>query len=78
MGVVILVIGAIIALVGGFMLLIEAFRESVLWGIGSLLFNPVSLIFLILHWDVAKKPFFIQLGGLAIAFVGVALGGYQG
>lgn len=74
MGVVILVIGSIIAVVGGLMLLIETFRESVVWGLASLFIGPVSLIFVILHWDVAKKPFLIQLAGICIAFLGVALG----
>lgn len=75
MGEILMGLGIIVAFVGGIMLLIEAFRESVLWGIGSLLIGPVSLIFVILHWDVAKKPFFIQLVGLAVMLAGVALAG---
>jgi uncharacterized membrane protein len=67
------IVGLIIAVVGAILFLVAAFRESVLWGIGCLLIGPVSLIFLILHWDDAKRPFGIELLGIALAFVGVML-----
>lgn len=70
---IIIVIGVVVFIIGGIMLLIEAFKESTLWGIGCLLVNPVSIIFLILHWDVSKKPFFIQISGLSIALAGTFL-----
>ena len=69
------VLGFIVMAVGGIWILIEAFKENVLWGIGCILFNPVSLIFVIMHWDVAKKPFFINLAGIAIMILGAILGG---
>ena len=64
------VLGFVIMVIGGIGTLIAAFRTSVLWGLGCLLVSPVSLFFLIIHWDVAKNPFFLQLIGLAIAFIG--------
>jgi len=67
------IIGIIIFVIGGILLLIESFRESVLWGLACLLITPVILIFTVLHWDVAKNPFFIQLTGLIITFIGTAL-----
>ena len=63
-------IGIALIIIGGIGTLIAAFKTSFLWGLGCLLIAPVSLIFLILHWDVAKNPFFLQLIGLALAFVG--------
>lgn len=33
----------------------------------------VSLIFVITHWDVSKKPFLIQVGGVVLFIIGVAL-----
>jgi len=66
----ILIIGLVIILVGGIMFLIEAFKENILWGFGCLILSPVSLVFLFMHWDVSKKPFFIQLAGLGIVFAG--------
>lgn len=63
-------IGLLILIIGGIGTLIAAFKTSLLWGFGCLFFSPLSLVFLILHWDVAKRPFFLQLAGLALMFVG--------
>ena len=62
--------GLFIFILGAIGILITAFKTSLLWGLGCLLIAPVSLIFLVLHWDVAKNPFFLQLIGLALAFLG--------
>lgn len=58
-----LILGMILACVGGIWLLVVAFKESVWWGLGSLFIGPVALVFTILHWQVAKKPFLISLAG---------------
>ncbi len=63
-------IGIIVFLIGGIGTLIAAFQTSMLWGLGCLLIAPVSLLFLVMHWDVAKNPFFLQMAGLAAAFIG--------
>lgn len=55
-----------IMLVGGIMILIAAFRESVLWGLGCLFIPIVGLIFVLAHWREAKAGFLIQLFGLAV------------
>jgi hypothetical protein len=73
LGGVLAVVGFIVAIIGAIMFLVAAFRESVVWGIGCLLFGPVSLIFLILNWDEAKKPFGIELLGAALAVVGIMM-----
>ncbi len=67
---VLMAIGGIIMLVGGIMFLIVAFKESVLWGLGSMFVPFVSLVFLIKFWGQAKKPFFIQLAGLPFYLIG--------
>lgn len=72
---VIIIVGILIAIVGGIFFLIETFRESILWGIGCLIISPISLIFAFLHWDVSKRPVLIQLTGLGVIFVGALLGG---
>jgi hypothetical protein len=69
------VIGGIVMLVAGVMLLIKAFQQSVLWGLGCLFLGPVSLIFVIMYWQDTKKVFLYQLAGLAVMVVGLALGG---
>jgi hypothetical protein len=55
--------------------LILAFQESVLWGIGCMCVPLVWLIYLIQHWDEAKRPFFVQLSALAPYFLAIMLGG---
>ena len=66
---VILVLAYVIMFIGGIMVLIEAFRTSVLWGIFSILIPIVSLIFILTHWSKAKKGFLLQLLGAAIVFL---------
>jgi len=68
-------IGTVVMLVGGVWLLVKAFQTSVLWGLGYIFVPFVSLIFVVLHWEDSKKPFFYVLGGLAIFAVGAALSG---
>ena len=65
-----LIIGLIIFIIGGIGFLIAAFKNSLLWGLGCLILSPISIIFLILHWSDAKNPFFLQLIGVAIMFIG--------
>ena len=63
-------IGIVLFVLGAIGTLIASFKTSILWGLGCLLLAPVSLLFLVLHWDVAKNPFFLQLIGLATIFAG--------
>lgn len=74
-GIALVIIGALIMLGGGIMILIEAFKTSVMWGIGSLLCGIVTLVFVFTHWPQAKKGFFIWLLGLPIYIIGFVLGG---
>ena len=62
--------GCLLALVGAVTFIIGAFRESILWGLGVLFVPFVSLIYLILCWPTAKRPFFWQLTGIALVILG--------
>ena len=66
------IIGIIIFVIGGILFLIESFKESIFWGIACLLITPVVIVFTLMHWDVAKKPFLIQLAGLGVMLIGAA------
>jgi hypothetical protein len=66
-------IGLVVMLIGGIGSLIAAFSTSIWWGVACLVFAPASLIFLVVHWDVAKNPFFLQLIGLVIILIGGGL-----
>ncbi|MFT3866866.1 MAG: hypothetical protein QM715_00075 [Nibricoccus sp.] len=61
-----LIIGLVLFVVGGFVFLVAAFRESVLWGLACLFVPVVQLFFLVIHWHEAKKGFMLQLIGLGI------------
>ncbi|HEU0154133.1 MAG TPA: hypothetical protein VFQ84_12400 [Arenimonas sp.] len=63
-------LGLILMVIGGLWTLFAAFSTSIWWGLGCLLFSPAALVFLILHWDVAKNPFFLQLVGVALWYFG--------
>ena len=63
-------IGLAIFIIGGIGFLIAAFKNSILWRLGCLLLYPVSIIFLILNWNDAKNPFFLQLFGAGIMLLG--------
>jgi len=73
MGTVLLIIGVIGMLVGGIGMLMAGFLESALWGIGMLIVPIVSLIFVLTHWEDAKKPFLIQVVGWLLFAAGMAL-----
>ncbi len=60
-------------LVGSIWLLVTAFQESILWGLGTLLVPFVGIIFVIMHWDAAKKPFLIWAAGFVPYVIGMIL-----
>jgi glutaredoxin len=64
-------LGCLVAFVGAILMLIAAFRESLAWGLGSLLVPFVSLIFAIAHWAEAKRGFLLQLLGACLMGGGV-------
>lgn len=64
-------VGFALMMVGGIWVLVKAFQESILWGLGSLLVPIVGLVFVAMHWEDAGKPFLIQLAGIAIYMVGI-------
>jgi hypothetical protein len=72
-GLILLVIGGVISFVAGIWFLVVAFRESVLWGLGCLLIPFVSLIFLIIHWSEAKRPFLWSLLAIVPMVIGALM-----
>ncbi len=62
-------LGLVLLVIGGIWFVIAAFREGILWGLGVLFVPFVSLIFLVLGWPEAKRPFFLQLVGLGFILV---------
>ena len=73
----------LVSLIGYVWLLITAFKRSVGWGFGVLLFSPLSaIIFGLKYWYQAKKPFLVYMVPLIIAVslsfkVFVSMGGME-
>ena len=61
-------IGAVLAFVGAIGVLLAAFRTGMLWGLALLLLSPLSLIYLVLYWQEAKRPFFLEMIGIIIMY----------
>lgn len=64
-------LGSLLSFLASLILLVKAFRTSILWGIGSLLIPGCLLLFAILHLETSKRPlqfwvigFLLILGGL--------------
>ena len=66
LGIIFMVLGLIIGLIGGIWLLVLAFKESVLWGLCCLLVPFASIVFIIMHWSDAYKPFLVSLAASAV------------
>ena len=69
-----LFLGGIAAPVGWVWLLISAFAESVPWGVGTLLFPPIGLVFSFLTWPEYKAPTVLYVGGVVLYFLGQMIG----
>lgn len=67
-------IGIALIVIGGLGFFIAAFKESVLWGLGCIVFPIIQLVFLVMHWREAKTPFLLQVFGIVIVGIAVGLG----
>ena len=75
------VVGLLLAVVAygvivvcGIMILVAAFRTSVLWGLASMFIPFASFIFVVTHWAETKKPFLLTwLVGFPLLIVSIAI-----
>jgi hypothetical protein len=70
---VLLVAGLLLYAAGWVGLFLEAFRESIVWGLLVFLIPPVTLLFAIRHWKAARFPALCVLGGAGLMLLGFAL-----
>jgi hypothetical protein len=68
-------IGALLCIVGGLWIVVNAFKESLWWGLGSLFIPLVGLIFAIMNFAENKIPLLLYVIGLVLLFVGGAFSG---
>jgi hypothetical protein len=68
-----LIFGTPLVVVASIWLLVVAFKQSILWGLACLFVPFASIVFIILHWDSAKRPFLFSIVGLVLVGAGVAV-----
>ena len=67
---ILVIIGLILYLIGAIGLLIEEFRENILWGLAGLFLQITHLIFAILHFDKCKSCLGLSLFGFILMVIG--------
>ena len=65
--------GLLMMLVGSLMFLIAAFGVSIWWGIFCIFFPPTNVLFLLVNWKAAKKPFLVILIGFLLVIAPLTL-----
>ena len=73
MGFIVLCIGLVIMLVGFIWIVVNAFKTSVLWGLGAFFIPLVAQIFAIMNWETNKTAFLTWLAGLVLYIVGIVM-----
>ena len=66
----ILAIAALFSLIAGIWFLVVAFKEHILWGLAVIFLPLAALIFLIMHWEEAKRPFLLNLLSIILIILG--------
>ena len=73
LGLIIMLVAGIASLYFSILILIENFKENVIWGIASLLFGIPMLVFVIMRWDQVGKTFLKSLGCSVLVIIGSML-----
>src|SRR5689334_6796832 len=73
LGLIIMILGGIVAVIGNLWWLVAMFSSGFIWGIGGILFSPIYLVWLVTHWHDGKIPFCITLVGMVVFTFGAVL-----
>lgn len=74
-GIVLFIVGFLLAISGGFWTLILAFTDNIVWGLASFFIPFVSLIYIIIKWSnkSVRKSFFLSFSGLLTSLLGLGI-----
>lgn len=75
MGGILMLAGLGLMLLGFILILVSAFKESILWGLGCLFIHIVALVFVLTHWEESKSGFLLYVGGIGAIVLGAMMGG---
>lgn len=67
------IVGSVLAITGACQFIRAAFREGRAWGLCCFFIPFAKLLFLIFHWEEAKRPFLMYVIGLGIALCGLEM-----
>lgn len=67
---IVLLLGLTVLFAGLAWFIINAFRESVLWGVMVLIFTPAWIRFAFRHWDQASRPLLVIAAGFLLTYGG--------
>ena len=68
-----MLVAGLAALYFSILILIENFKENVLWGLGSLFLGIPMLVFIAMRWDLVGKNFLKYLGCVVVTILGSVL-----
>ena len=66
-------LGIILGLVGSIWIIVNAFKDSILWGLLCLLISPIQLVYAFMNLDTCKKPLGILVVGVVLYVVGTVV-----
>ncbi len=64
-------LGVLTAFIGGILMLVAAFRQSIVWGLVTLFVPFGNLVFLVVHWAKARTGFLTSLAGTLLCVGGL-------
>ncbi len=70
-----MILGFVMLVVGCIWFMVVAFGQGFWWGIGTLLIQPVWVVFLVKFWDKARSSFITECVGGALLVIGVFAAG---
>ena len=77
LGYILFSLGSIAAFIGEFFLLAMAYKRSLLWFLGCLMFPVLWLVFLIMNPKTTAKPLVALIIGALVAWFGSRLAGIE-
>ena len=72
-GAIIAIIGALTVAVSGIWLIICAFQKSIVWGLLYMFIPFAALVYCVMDWQRAQKPFLIGVVGTIVIMAGFAM-----
>jgi hypothetical protein len=67
-------IGYALFFLGGIWIIVLAWQDSIIWGLGCLFLPVLQLFYIGLNWKKSKNAFFLLLAGFGAIFISSLIG----